>query len=308
MSEKGSVICIVGPTASGKTKLSIELAKKIHGEIISADSMQIYRYMDVGTAKPTCEEMQEIKHHMIDLIDPDQNFSVAQYQNQARVIIDDCLQRAVYPIVVGGSGLYINALTYDLDFFEVSGSKNREALEKEYDQYGALYMHEKLKRLDLKAAKRIHPNDKKRIIRRLEILESGKGETHYQFEKPNCMYQYILVGITKNREKLYEDINHRVDEMRHQGLEEEVRKIYDQYGIESTAFQAIGYKEFIPYFEGRASVEEVYNAIKQNTRRFAKRQFTWFKRDPRIQWFVNDDPACFPVLVDDILNVIKNDK
>lgn len=279
---KSKVYVITGPTASGKTAAAIQLAKQTDGEVVSADSMQIYREMDIGTAKPDKEERQGIQHHMIDIVSPDFPYSVAMFQQEAFGWIDDILSRGKTPIVVGGTGLYINALTYHLDFTKTSYDLEfRASLESRAGED----LHRELTEKDPKAAARIHPNDKKRIIRRLEILQHGDGKEEYRFRIPNEDYMFIMAGLTMEREVLYGRINRRVDLMMEQGLLSEAQQLFAKYGSMPTSMQAIGYKELIAYLNGDISLEESVALLKKNTRRYAKRQLTWFRRDERIHWY-----------------------
>lgn len=277
------VIVIVGPTASGKTKLSIELAKRIDGEVVSCDSMQIYKYMDIGTAKPTKQEMSGVVHHMLDVALPDEEFSVAKYKEMAEVCIDDILRRGKTPIVVGGTGLYANALIYNLDFKDtVCNWEYRHKLEMEAKEYGNKYLHDKLKEIDIESYERLHENDIKRIIRALEVYEfTGMTITQQTEEsrKNPPKYDYIVCGLSLDRKKLYERINKRVDIMIEDGLLEEVKNIIKLgYGNTKTASCAIGYKEIFTWLKGECSYCEAIDKIKMESRRYAKRQITWFKR------------------------------
>ncbi|MEG0584985.1 MAG: tRNA (adenosine(37)-N6)-dimethylallyltransferase MiaA [Christensenellaceae bacterium] len=277
---KQKVYVIVGPTASGKTAAAIELAKLINGEIISADSMQIYKKMNIGTAKPTLKEMQGIVHHMIDIVEPDDDFSVAMFQKMAKECIKEIFLRGKTPIVVGGTGLYINSITYLLDFTQTI---HDEVLREKLNKLDNTQLHQLLKNADEQSAQRIHPNDKKRVIRRLEILQSGKTDS-YDFDVPNTEHQFIISGLSTDRKLLYERINQRVDDMIQNGLIDEAKCVYNQYGGKITSMQAIGYKEIVGFFEDKISQEECIELIRRNTRRFAKRQLTWFCRDERINW------------------------
>lgn len=302
---KPRLIVIVGPTATGKTAVAIELAHKLHGEVISADSMQIYDEMRIGTARPTLDEQQGIPHHLMGFVSPSETYSVACYQREA----NDCIARlhaaGKQPIVAGGTGLYINALTYELDFTHVAADQAyRDQLSAAYDENPAL-VYGQLEQLDAQAAQRIHLHDKKRVIRRLEILHSGTTET-YDFRKPRQDYEINLFGLTRERERLYAGIERRVDCMRAEGLTAEARTVYDRYGAGITAFLAIGYKEFLPFFCGEADEDMVYETIKRNTRRFAKRQLTWFRRDPRIIWMDVDKYPSAQAIAQEILIKIEN--
>ncbi|BDF58335.1 tRNA dimethylallyltransferase [Christensenellaceae bacterium] len=279
---KKKVYIILGPTASGKTAVAIELAKKLNGEIVSADSMQIYKGMDIGTAKPSIKERQGIPHHLFDIAEPDEAYSVAMFQQAAKACIEDIIIRGKVPIVAGGTGLYLNALTYDLDFTETSQDS---AFREELMQKDALILHDMLSKQDAQAAMRIHPHDKKRIVRRLEILKNEGGAKDYVFRRPNEAYQFIMAGLTTDRAVLYERINRRVDGMVEQGLVEEVKALAQTYTNASTSMQAIGYKELLCYLQGNDTLDDAVEKIKRNSRRYAKRQWIWFKRDDRIVWY-----------------------
>lgn len=283
---KNKVICIVGATASGKTSLSIELAKKIDAEIISADSMQIYKKLDIATAKVTKEEMEGIPHHMIDICDVEKKFSVAEFKNMCYDEIDNILKKGKNVIVVGGTGLYMNAIVYDMQFEdETSNQDFRNALYKDVLDKGKEYIYEKLKSIDENAAKDIHPNNVKRVIRAIEIAEnSDKTKTaHLNDEKERLKkfihpkYEFFVYYIDYPRDLLYERINKRVDIMVEQGLVDEAKMVYDMKLDDTcTCMQSIGYKEFFEYFEGKISLEESIDNLKKATRHYAKRQMTWF--------------------------------
>ena len=286
---KPKVIVIVGPTASGKTSLSIELAKKINGEIVSCDSMQIYKDMDIGSAKPTKEEMQGIKHYMIDEVLPTERFSVARYKKEAENAIEKILKKGKIPIVVGGTGLYANSLIYGIEYDDIKlDEKYREELMKiAKTPEGLENLYQKAKKIDEKAIEKISPNDKKRIIRILEIYRAtGKNKTEQEMEsrKKEVKYDYKVFAINIERPILYERINKRVDIMIAQGLMEEVKKIIKKYPELPTAMQAIGYKEIVEYLDNKITIEDAIEKIKQETRRYAKRQITWFKRIENIKW------------------------
>lgn len=298
------VIVVVGPTATGKTAVSVELAKRLDGEVISADSMQIYKELRIGTARPDGEEMCGIPHHMMGVVSPDESYSVAQYKYDATEHIESILSRGKLPIVVGGTGLYIGALTCDLDFTGVQADEEyRQELSKLYDEKGGEYVHRILAAQDPEAALRIHMNDKKRLIRRLEINRLGITDK-FSMVTYSTKYDFCMIGITKDRPVLYSDIETRVDKMFNMGLEEEVSAIYEKYG-KISAFSAIGYKEFLPYFNGEQSIDDVRADIKQSTRRFAKRQLTWFRRDERIQWYNVCKHDCILSLVNDIISSVQ---
>ena len=282
------VIAIVGPTAVGKTSLSIRLAKRFDGEIISGDSMQIYKGMDIGTSKITEEEKEDIPHYMLDIRNPGEDFSVAQFKTLVQQHIKDITERNLLPFIVGGTGLYIKSVLYDYDF---SDRKRDPAITKRLETFvrekGVLPLYEKLKKIDPYQAEKIHPNNYRRVIRALEIYETTgmtMSEYHKQ-QKSEPIYDYLLIGLTMERSILYEKINKRVDEMIDLGLVEEVKELIDQNLEDSQAMKAIGYKEFIPYFKGEQSLEQSIQLLKRNTRRYAKRQLTWFKNKMNVEWF-----------------------
>ena len=286
---KPKVMVIVGPTASGKTALSIELAKKINGEIVSCDSMQIYKDMNIGSAKPTIEEMQGIKHYLIDVIEPTQRFSVAEYKKRAEQAIEEIIKKGKTPIVIGGTGLYANSLIYGIEYSEIEfDEKYRNKLMQEAETIEGLQkLYQKAKRIDPIAMEKISSNDKKRIVRILEIFNStGKTKTQQEIEsrKEDIKYDYKVFGINIERPILYERINKRVDIMVEQGLIDEVKYILKKYKEFPTAMQAIGYKEIVEYLNGIITKEEAIEKIKQESRRYAKRQITWFKRIEHIIW------------------------
>lgn len=305
------VIVICGPTASGKTALSIELAKRINGEVVSADSMQIYDEMSIGTAKPDEEEMQGIKHYLIGNVSPTTRYSVSDYKSDAMNAIEEIINKNKMPIVVGGTGLYVNSLIYGIDYPEVKTDlEYREELEKIAKKGGLKHLYEKAMQIDPEAAKNISENDKKRIIRILEIYkETGKTKTQLEIEsrKNGVPYDYRVFAINMPREILYDRINRRVDIMIERGLIDEVKQLYEKYGEElRTAVQGIGYKEVIDYLNGVYSKEEMVEKIKMETRRYAKRQLTWFRKIQDIIWIdgLND----IQNNVDIILEEIKSEK
>ena len=290
---KPKVIVICGPTASGKTALSIELAKKINGEIISCDSMQIYKYMDIGTAKPTLEEQKEVKHHLIDFVEPNQRYSVAEYKKDAEKSIEEILSKGKTPIIVGGTGLYVDSLIYGIEYPEIElDEEYRKQLEKEIEEKGLESLYNKAKEIDSKAMEKISPNDKKRIMRVLEIyMATGKTKTEQEIESRTheVKYDYKVFAIKMDREKLYERINKRVDMMIEKGLIEEVQNILKKYDKFPTAMQGLGYKEVVEYLDGKKTKEEMIDKIKMQTRRYAKRQITWFKKNKQTIWIENNE-------------------
>ncbi|HBB29469.1 MAG TPA: tRNA (adenosine(37)-N6)-dimethylallyltransferase MiaA [Clostridiales bacterium] len=284
------ILVIVGPTAVGKTYVSIELAKKFNTEIISADSMQVYKYMDIGTAKVTEEEACGIKHHMLDLVYPNEEFSVSEFQKIAEKHIDNLIDNDKLPIVIGGSGLYVNSLLYGLDFGKVkSDEKVKKYYTYFYNENGTEKLHELLVNVDSEAAAKIHKNNVKRVIRALEVCHiTGKkfSEMNTDIRKPSEKYNCIIIGLEMDRDILYQRINKRVDIMVENGLIEEVKSLLDKgYDRNLVSLQGIGYKEIIDYLEGKTTKQDAINILKTNTRRFAKRQFTWFKADSNIKWF-----------------------
>jgi len=284
---KPRVIVIVGPTASGKTSLSIELAKELNGEIISADSMQIYKKMTIGTAKPTEEEKQGIPHHMIDIIEPNEEFNVAMYRKMAEEKIEEILSKNKTPIIVGGTGLYIDTLVNGIEFQEIDNDfKYRKQLEEQVQINGADWLFEELQKIDPEAAKVIEKNNIRRVIRALEIFKvTGKTKTEIDIESiKGSKYDYIIFGLLWDREELYNRINLRVDIMVKDGLIEEVKSLIEKEGFSKTALQGLGYKEVVDYLEEKMSYEEMVEKIKMETRRYAKRQMTWFKRNKDILW------------------------
>lgn len=293
------ILVIVGPTASGKTRMAVELAQCHNGEVISADSMQIYRTMDIGTAKPTQEEMGGIPHHMIDVADPEEDFSVARYVEMAARCVDDVLARGKLPIVAGGTGLYIDSLLSGRTFAPFSpDSALRGELERELAEKGGQAMLEALAQVDPEAAQRLHPNDHKRIIRALEVYRStGKTITQHNRETQAIppRYDALTIGLAfQDRQAMWRRIDQRVDEMVAAGLEDEVRRLLTS-GIspKCTAMQAIGYKEFTQALSGEMTWQEAADVVKLRSRQYAKRQLTWFGRNPNTRWVRWDDPPEF---------------
>ena len=285
---KPKVIVICGPTASGKTALSIELAKKINGEIISSDSMQIYKYMDIGTAKPSKEEMQGIKHYLLDFVEPNQRYSVAEFKKAAEAAIEEILAKGKTPIVVGGTGLYVDSLIYGIEYQDIElDEKYRQELEERASKEGLEKLYKEAEKIDPQAMEKISRNDKKRILRVLEIYKAtGKNKTEQEIEsrKNGVKYDYKVFAINWDREKLYERINKRVDIMIEQGLIQEVEQLLKKYNEFPTAMQGLGYKEVVEYLQGVTSKEEMVEKLKMETRRYAKRQITWFKKNKQTIW------------------------
>ncbi|RRD40247.1 tRNA (adenosine(37)-N6)-dimethylallyltransferase MiaA [Leptotrichia sp. OH3620_COT-345] len=272
---KGLVIS--GPTGVGKTHMSISLAKKIKADIISADSMQVYKKMDIGTAKITCEEMKGIKHYMLDVIEPDEDYSVGDFEKKVNKILKEKEEKSENIIIVGGTGLYIKAIT---DGFSFLPSKDRR-IRKELEKKSMKELTDELKKLDEKTFNEIDLNNKVRLIRALEVcLLTGKKFSDLKTDnKKNNNYNFLKIFLTRNREEIYDRINKRVDEMKNKGLEHEARRIYTEYGHSKYKITAIGYKEFFNYFDGNISFEEAIEEIKKESRRYAKRQLTWFRKE-----------------------------
>jgi len=295
MNARKPLAVIVGPTASGKTAMAVEIAKRLDGEVISADSVAVYAGLDIGSAKPTAAERQGIPHHMIDCADPAKSLTVSDYQRIARAAVESVHSRGKVPILAGGTGLYVNAVISDLDFTEAGRDEafRRAWTEKEQNQPGSAYAE--LERLDPKRAAQLHRNDFKRILRALEVYHlTGRpmSEQNGAFQKSDSPYRLAIAGLTMPREMLYARIEQRVDEMLAAGLVREVQGLLDR-GLDPAApsLQGLGYKEIIDYLTGRQTFEQAVHLIKQNTRRFAKRQLTWFRRDARTAWF---DVSAYP--------------
>ena len=286
--KKHKVVVICGPTASGKTSLSIELAKKIDGEIISCDSMQIYKDMNIGTAKVTKTEMQGIKHYLIDIISPEERYSVADYKKAAEKAIIEILEKGKTPIIVGGTGLYVDALIYGIEYPNIEfDEKYRKQLENRVETEGLGALYEEAKKIDKQAVQKISSNDQKRILRILEIYHAtGKNKTQQEAEsrKNEVKYDYKVFAINMDREILYNRINKRVDIMMENGLIDEVKQIKKKYNKFPTAMQGLGYKEVVEYLENKISKDEMVEKIKQESRRYAKRQLTWFRKNKENIW------------------------
>ena len=285
------IICIAGPTASGKTALAVELAKELDGEVVSCDSMQVYRRMDIGTAKPTPEEMQGIRHHMLDVAEPDEDFSVSRYCAMAGPIVDDIVARGKTAVIAGGTGLYMDSLIQGNDFAPFPSTGVREQLDAEADSCGIQVLFDRLKSIDPDAAGKLHLSDRKRIIRALEVyLETGETITEHNRKTQLIPPRYtpIWLGLDfENRADLYRRIDARVGMMLEAGLVEEIRSLLCS-GIpeKCTAMQAIGYKEFVAALEGQCSIEEAADQVRQSSRRYAKRQLTWFRRNQSMHWLI----------------------
>ena len=288
-----NIICIAGPTASGKTALAVELAKEFNGEVVSCDSMQVYKRMDIGTAKPTTEEMQGIVHHMLDVAEPAEDFSVSRYCAMAGPIVDDIVARGKTAIIAGGTGLYMDALIKGNDFAPYPATGRREELEEQADREGMDVLMDRLREIDPDSAARLHISDKKRIIRALEVyLETGETITAHNLKTQAIPPKYtpLWLGIDfAERSALYHRIDLRVDIMLEMGLIDEIRTLLAE-GVppKCTAMQAIGYKEFVSALAGHSTIEEAAALVQQSSRRYAKRQLTWFRRNKNMNWLLRD--------------------
>lgn len=283
------IIVVAGPTAVGKTEYAIKIAKHFNGEIVSCDSMQLYKYMDIGSAKPTKEEQSQVKHYLVDEIDPKEEFSVAIYQKLAKKAIKEIIDKGKIPVIAGGTGLYLNSILYNMDFGNTDSNKKlREEYEKIAKEQGTDKLYEILLDLDPKAAGRIHKNNVKRVIRAIEAVKtSGQGLNDFKTDITlNDEYEPVMLCLNRDRDELYERINKRVDILVDMGLLEEVKGLMDMgFTADDIAMKGIGYKEIIGYFEGQYDLNEAIELVKRNTRRYAKRQITWFKRYENMQWF-----------------------
>lgn len=283
------IIVVAGPTCVGKTEYAVKLAQILNGEIVSCDSMQIYKYMDIGSAKPSKEELKLAKHHLVDFVDPAEKFSVAEYQKVARKAIKEIINNGKIPIVSGGTGLYLNSLLYDMDFSGAdSDMEYRKELEETAKIKGSEYLHDMLKKLSSDKAREIHPNNFKKIIRALEIIKitGEEGRPFSQIKEQNSDFEAIIICLNREREDLYERINKRVDILIKKGLIEEVSKLKDMgLSYDDISMKGIGYKEIIAYLNNEYDLRTAVESVKKNTRRYAKRQITWFKRYKNARWF-----------------------
>lgn len=305
MTDKIPILILTGPTAVGKTALSIELAKILGGEIISADSMQIYRKMDIGSAKISQEEMDSVVHHMIDVVDPDEDFSVADFHDMASQIISDIHKRGKLAIVTGGTGLYLNSLVYDMDFGGTNSDPSiRKDLEEILNDKGKDYLYRLLQDLSPEVAKRIHPNNTKRVIRAIEVYKTGGEMGDFSNDlKYNPKFDAKIIVLNRDRSILYDRINQRVDMMFDMGLLDEVKGLHQMgYTSQMQSMKGIGYKEVLEYFDGKMTLEESIDILKQGTRRYAKRQITWFKRYENALWLDLDKVT----ELDDQIEAIKD--
>lgn len=306
MTEQQKVVVIIGPTAVGKTKVSIELAKKWNGEIISGDSMQIYRGLDIGTAKVTEEEMDGVPHHLIDIREPDESFTVADFQKLVREKITEIEKRGKLPFIVGGTGLYIQSVLFDFQFQEETSNETRDALYAQFEKEGIEPLYEKLTQVDPDSAQVIHPNNTRRVIRALEVyFDTGVPFSKWkETQSKELLYDAAIVGLKMDRALLYERINHRVDVMMKAGLLEEVKGLFDQNIHETQAVQGIGYKEIYEYLEGKVDIETAVEKLKKNSRNYAKRQFTWFRNQLEVEWFDMTDISAIEKKIEEISQFI----
>lgn len=310
MDKKIPVIAVIGPTASGKTGLAVEIAKKIGGEVVSADSMQIYSELTIGTAKPTEEEMEGIKHHLVGHKSIDDEYSVADYVEEAKKAIDDIVLRNKIPVICGGTGLYVDSLLSNTEFSEIKSSPEiREKLFEFAKENGNEALFEKLRIIDPESAAKTHANNLSRVVRALEVFEiTGKTMSEHQRDSHPVPSAYDVCYIGTNyseREKLYARIEQRIDEMLTEGVEKEAKFLFEHNGT-CTAAQAIGYKEFYPYFRGEMSREDAVSVLKRETRHYAKRQLTWFRRNPKINWLFRDDYSEKQEFVDEALKIVND--
>lgn len=304
------IICIAGPTASGKTDFAVRLAKAFNGEVVSCDSMQIYKYMDIGTAKPTAEEMQGIVHHMIDVAEPDEDFSVSRYCEMAGPIVDDIVSRGKTAIIAGGTGLYMDSLIRGNAFAPYPSTGRRQELEERANREGIEVLMQWLQEIDPETAGRLHLSDRKRIIRALEIyLETGETMTAHNLKTQTIPPKYhpLWFGLDfEDRQQLYNRIDLRVGLMLEAGLIEEIQSLLSR-GIPSTctAMQAIGYKEFVSALEGQGTIEEAADLVRQSSRRYAKRQLTWFRRNPAMHWLTRSEKRGTNEILEDARRIIQ---
>ena len=309
--KKGSLIVITGPTAVGKTELSVALAKKIDGEIISADSVQVYKHMDIGSAKITKAEMQGIPHHLIDICEPGEAFNIARFKELSKKAVNEIFSRGKIPIIAGGTGFYIQSLIYDIDFKETATDGTRTKYEEMLREKGEVYLHSLLKERDPEAAAAIHPNNAKRVIRALEYFEQTgtKISIHNEEERrKESPYNFAYFVLNLPRETLYDRINGRVDMMLENGLLDEVQSLVASYGVtgDMVSMQALGYKEILDYLNGNITLEDAIYTIKRDTRHFAKRQLTWFKREREVIWLDKEEHATLDMQLDFITEQLKN--
>lgn len=301
------LILIAGPTAVGKTALSLDLAERLRTEIINADSMQVYRYMDIGTAKPSAEERARIRHHLLDVVDPDEHYDAAIFADQARPIIDDLHRQGKIPLVVGGTGLYMKALTRGLCAGPSADPEVRKTLAQELENHGLPYLYAELLRVDPRGAARIHPNDRQRILRALEVFRTtGVPLSHWQARHgfQTCVYRTLKIALIRERTDLYARIDRRVLEMMDHGLLDEVQWLLSQgYSCSLKSMQSLGYRHMCLYLSGAVPLHEAVRLMQRDTRRYAKRQITWFQGDPEFRWFPAQDGG---KIIQEILRALED--
>lgn len=306
------ILVVAGPTAVGKTEYAISLAQYFGGEIVSCDSMQLYRFMDIGSAKPTEEERRTVRHYLVDEVDPREPFSAAEYQKRAQTAICEILEKGKLPVISGGTGLYLNSLLYEMDFSTPPREDGyRQRLEELSKSQGKEAVHRLLQEKDPAAAERIHPNNTKKIIRALETIEmSGQAVRPFSnVKQPSKEYRPLLIGLTRNREELYARINERVDLLMERGLLSEVQSLLEMGLTEAhISMKGIGYKELIRYLEGNWELSEAVSKIKQNTRHYAKRQLTWFRRYDTMKWFNLSDYEKKETALEDIISWVRKNR
>lgn len=307
---KPFLVVVVGPTASGKTELSIEIAKKFNGEVISGDSMQVYKHMDIGTAKVTRDEMDGIPHHMIDILEPDESFSAYEFKKRAEACIEDIINRRKLPIIAGGTGLYIQSLLYNYAFEDETVSHEKmqivHAQLAELEQYNNEKLHHYLASFDSESAENIHPNNRKRVLRAIEYYLKTKKllSSRKKVQQFTENYDTLLIGIEMSRETLYFKINKRVDIMLGHGLFKEVQQLVEQGFETSQSMQAIGYKELVPVVKGNMNMDDAVEKLKQHSRQYAKRQLTWFKNKMNVHW-LNKETMSLQMMLDEITTQIN---
>lgn len=284
------ILAVVGSTASGKTKIAIELAKRLDTEVISADSRLVYKDFNIGTAKPSVEEMDGIKHHMIDIVSPDKVYTAGDYKKDAQVVVDRLIKQGKIPIIVGGTGLYIKSLLGGLDIPEIAADDIfRDEMEKLAQEKGKTFLHDKLKEIDPTTAQKLHPNDSVRVIRALEVYQTTQKTMSEINSMSKPLYDVYYAGLNaEDREFIYQRTNHRVDLMLEAGLVDEVRQLTEKYGRTLPLLKTLGYKEICYYFDDKMSLEDAVELIKKHTRNYAKRQLTWFRANSEINWFYID--------------------
>lgn len=307
---KKPLIILTGPTAVGKTDLSIDLAKAVNGEIVSADSMQVYKYMDIGSAKIKPEEMKGIRHHLVDAIEPNEDFNVVRFQKMAKAALDEIYKNGKIPIVTGGTGFYIQALLYDIDFEDTKEDTSyRNTLEALAEEKGCEYVHKMLEEVDKKAAMEIHPNNTKRVIRALEYFkETGRpiSEHNEEQRRKDSPYQFVYFVLNRERATLYDRINLRIDQMLEAGLLDEVKSLAEKgYTKDMVSMQGLGYKEILAYLDGEMTMEEAIYILKRDTRHFAKRQLTWFKREKDVTWIDLDTFQSRQQVLNEMIQICK---